>query len=63
MRELVITQCPDPLMWYAALINQSVPLVREEHDCYLSREPSGCINIVRKTDAEIVERITHVTDR
>lgn len=62
MRELVITQCPDPLMWYAARINQTVPLVREEHDCYLSREPSGYINTVRKTDAKIVEGVTHVTN-
>lgn len=63
MRELVITQCPDSLMWYAALINQRVPLVREEQDCYLSREPSGCINIVRKADAVIVKRTTHDNHR
>lgn len=63
MRELIITQCPDRSMWYATLVNQRVPFIREEHDCYLSRELSGYINIVRKTDARIVERITHVADR
>ncbi|WP_439861617.1 hypothetical protein [Pseudomonas sp. MBLB4136] len=53
-RELLITGCRDPLMWYADLVGQRVPLVRIEADCYLSREPAGWTNMVYKTDAEIV---------
>lgn len=42
-------------MWYAAKVGQIVPFVRETHDGYWSREDAGYINIVRKTDAEIIE--------
>ena len=54
MRELKITGCKDSSMWYAGLVGQRVPLLREESDVYLSREPAGYTNIVRKTDAKVV---------
>ena len=41
-------------MWYSGLVGQLVPLLREEHDIYLSREPAGYTNIVRKCDAKPV---------
>jgi hypothetical protein len=41
-------------MWYAGLVGELVPFLREEHDCYLSREPAGYVNIVKKSDAEVV---------
>ncbi|MGA7204674.1 MAG: hypothetical protein WBX27_08605 [Specibacter sp.] len=41
-------------MWYAGMVGQLVPLLREESDVYLSREPAGYTNIVRKTDAKAV---------
>lgn len=55
MRELKITGCKDSSMWYAGLVGQRVPLLREEGDVYLSREPAGYTNIVRKADACIVD--------
>ncbi|EKT4458364.1 hypothetical protein QEL94_004336 [Pseudomonas putida] len=54
MRKLKIVGCTDPMMWYAGLVGQVVSLVREEADCYWSREPAGHINIVRKSDARAV---------
>lgn len=54
MRKLKIVGCTDPMMWYAGLVGQVVPLVREESDIYLSREPAGFSNIVRKRDAKPV---------
>lgn len=57
MRALRIIRCRDSMMWYAGLVGQVVPLVREEADCYWSREPAGYINIVRRADAQPVEYI------
>lgn len=54
MRELKITGCKDSSMWYAGLVGQRVPLLREHSDVYLSREPAGYTNIVRKADAKVV---------
>lgn len=51
---LRIVSCSDRLMWYAGKVGELVPFVREEADCYISREPAGYINIVRKADAEPV---------
>ena len=52
--QLLIRQCPDPLMWYAGKIGKLVPLIRIDTDFYISREPNGYSNIVKKEDAEIV---------
>lgn len=53
--ELLITGCTDPLMWYANLVGQKVPFVKKFNDCYLSREPAGYSNIVKFSDAELIE--------
>ena len=53
-RQLKIIACSDSLLWYSDLVGQIVPLLREYDDCYMSREPSGFANIVKKQDAEIV---------
>lgn len=55
MKKLLITKCSDSLMWYRDLVHQTVPFVREDKDCYISREPAGYINIVLKKDASIIE--------
>jgi hypothetical protein len=52
---LLITKCSDSLLWYSGLVGQYVPLLREYDDCYMSREPAGFANIVRKEDAKLVE--------
>jgi len=42
-------------MWYREKVGDTVQLVREYEDCYMSREPAGYLNIVKLEDAEIVE--------
>lgn len=55
MKLLQITDCKDPMMWYADKVGECVPYVRTYEDCYLSREPAGYTNIVKLQDAEIVD--------
>ena len=55
MKALKIVKCSDPLMWYQNKVGETVQLVREYEDCYMSREPAGYLNVVRLEDAEIVE--------
>jgi len=52
---LLIEQCPDSLMWYSDKVGETVPLVREETECYWSREDAGFLNRVEKEDAKIIE--------
>lgn len=56
MKKLLITDCSDSLMWYAKHVGDTVDLVREYDDCYMSREHDGYANIVLKKDACIVEK-------
>ena len=55
MRALRIIKCNDSLMWYRDKVGETVQLVREYEDCYMSREPAGYLNIVKRGDAEIVD--------
>ncbi len=55
--KILILGCEDPLMWYASFVGETVPYVREEKDHFISREPDGYVNIVKKSDAEIVGRL------
>ena len=55
MQALKIVRCSDTLMWYRDKVGETVQLVREYDDCYMSREPAGYLNIIRLDDAEIVE--------
>lgn len=50
---LHIHRCSDPHMWYAGLVGQTVPYLGTWSDGYKSREPAGCINIVRFEDANL----------
>lgn len=55
-KALRLISCRDPSMWYAPLVGEIVPLVRNlPGEGYLSREPAGYTNIVRFEDAEEVE--------
>ena len=54
-KALRILRSSDPHFWYNGLVGAYVPLVREESDVYISREPGGYANIVRKEDAIRVE--------
>lgn len=55
--KLRITKCNDPLMWYAGMVGQTVPLLRtiEKEGCYISVEPAGFSNIVKFEDAEVID--------
>lgn len=55
MKVLKIKKCSDSMLWYSDLIGESVPFLREFEDCYMSREPNGYSNVVRKEDAEVVD--------
>lgn len=50
---IVITRCSDSLMWYRDLVGYMVPVVRDlpNEGCWLSRERSGLLNIVKHRDA------------
>ncbi len=55
-RILKIIKCPDPLMWYADKVGETVPFIKEiSDDEYLSIEPAGYSNIVKKDDAIIID--------
>jgi hypothetical protein len=43
------------MMWYRDKVGDVVAFVREYEDCYMSREPAGYLNIVKKQDAELIE--------
>ena len=49
-----IASCRDGHVWYAKHVGDIFPLLREEKDCYITREPSGFANVVFKEDAELV---------
>jgi hypothetical protein len=55
MKMLLITDCTDPLLWYANRVGQHVIFLRECQHYYWSREAEGYTNIVHKKDATIVE--------
>lgn len=54
MQMLRITQCRDPLMWYASLVGELVPYCGKWREAYKSLEPAGYLNRVEFADAEIV---------
>lgn len=51
---LRIVQCRDPLMWYAGMVGRYVEYCGRWTEGFKSREPSGLINVVRYTDAQLV---------
>lgn len=55
MKKLLITGCTDRNMWYSGLVGKEVPFLREEADAFMSREPAGFVNFVRKADGRLVE--------
>ena len=55
MKQLLITGCSDSQYWYAGLVGTRQKYAGETDDFYWSRESAGYINIIKKTDATIVE--------
>jgi hypothetical protein len=54
MEMLKITNCADPMLWYADKVGDLVPYCGKWPEAYRSREPAGYSNIVKFEDAEIV---------
>lgn len=54
MTRIRIEKCSDPQLWYADLVGQEVPYIREIDEGYLSREPAGYTNIVRREDGRVI---------
>lgn len=52
---LLITQCVDPMRWYAELVGQAVPFLGDAGGEYRSREPSGAVNFVQYGDARVID--------
>lgn len=52
--QLLIKKCSDSMLWYRDLVGQTVPMIKEVDEGYLSREPAGYTNIVRREDAEVL---------
>ena len=52
--QLLIKKCSDSMLWYRDLVGQTVPMIKEVDEGYLSREPAGYTNIVRREDAEVI---------
>lgn len=55
MKEILILKCSDPQLWYSKLVGKKVPFLREYSDCFMSREPTGFANIVRKEDGKVCD--------
>ena len=62
MKELLIHRCPDSSMWYSSLVGERVVFIRDTGTEYISREPSGYLNIVLYNDADIVEAVKNYGD-
>lgn len=56
-KTILITSCPDKMMWYAKFVGCEVPYHHEkpEEDIIWSREPAGHTNIVKRSDCRIIE--------
>lgn len=55
MKAIKIKRCSDPMFWYRDLVGALVPFLREDTDFFISREPAGYSNIVRKTDCVVMD--------
>lgn len=60
MTVIKINKCSDSMLWYARLVGTTVTFIREVDEGYLSREPAGYLNIVRRDDAELIQKPTEV---
>ena len=55
---LKIIKCNDSLMWYNKRVGDIVTLARHpdsDPEVYWSRDNGGYLNIIRKTDAQVVD--------
>lgn len=55
MKMLLITGCSNSSYWYADKIGEVVKFLGIDRDEFITREPSGYVNIIKAPDAELVE--------
>jgi hypothetical protein len=55
MQMLRITSCSNSSYWYAGKIGSVVQYLGLDRDEYITREPSGYVNIIKFADAEVVD--------
>jgi hypothetical protein len=55
MKVLKISKCSDSLLWYSNLVGTTVPYLGMVDGEYLTREPSGHVNIIKQGDAIVIE--------
>ncbi|MAN51201.1 MULTISPECIES: hypothetical protein [unclassified Marinimicrobium] len=55
MKAIYIEKCKDSQLWYWELVGETVPYIRDIDEGYLSREPAGYTNIVRREDGRVID--------
>ena len=55
-KKIKIIDSQDPHFWYTEFVDSEAtfPVIREEADCYWTREPAGYLNFDLKKDAKEV---------
>lgn len=59
---LMITGCSNSSFWYAGKIGSVVDFIGSDRGEYITREPSGFVNIVKFADAELVDVVPSVPE-
>jgi hypothetical protein len=63
MKKLIkITSCSDKMFWYSRHVGNYAPFpyIREDNNCYWTREDSGYLNFILKADG-IVEDVVEAS--
>lgn len=59
---LMITGCSDNSFWYAGKVGAVVDYLGSDRGEYITREPSGFVNIIKFADAELVDVVPSVPE-
>ena len=55
MKVIKVLRCSDSMMWYYHHVGETFPLLREYETEFLTREPSGYTNIIKKMDGILID--------
>ena len=58
MIRAIITNCSDPMMWYANQIGKEIDVFKDGSE-YLTRDNGGFVNIVKECDIQIFPKCKH----
>jgi len=59
---LMITGCSNSSFWYAGKVGAVVDYLGSDRGEYITREPSGFVNIVKLADAELVDIVPSIPE-